>query len=383
MFGKPKTIPSKADALPGRAERMPVPDAHFVNGHRLTPPFPDGLARALFGMGCFWGAEKKFWQLDGVYTTAVGYAAGHTPNPTYREVCTGMTGHNEVVLVVFDPKKISYEDLLKVFWENHDPTQGMRQGNDVGTQYRSGIYYFDDEQRRAAERSREAFQKRPDGRRLRSDHHRDPAGAGVLLRRGLSPAVPRQESRRLLRHRRHRRELPDRSWSERVTAMPAEPRATSWSSGARSICYVFRSTPSSKRSSSGAPLARGRRHRRAGRGQDHACASCARRRRPRHPASAETRRGAGDRLAHRRRARMDARARSRLADPLRAPLHRRHAPARRHRRHPDRAAAEPIRSCRISARSSSTSSTSGASTPTSRLRWRGRRGARATTCASS
>ena len=151
MFGKPTTIPSKAEALPGRAERMPVPDAHFVNTHRLTPPFPDGLARALFGMGCFWGAEKKFWQLPGVYSTAVGYAAGHTPNPTYREVCTGMTGHNEVVLVVFDPKVISYDDLLKVFWENHDPTQGMRQGNDVGTQYRSGIYYFDEEQRRAAE----------------------------------------------------------------------------------------------------------------------------------------------------------------------------------------------------------------------------------------
>jgi peptide-methionine (S)-S-oxide reductase len=159
MFGKPKTIPSKDDALPGRPDSMPVPDAHFVNNHRLTPPFPDGLARAVFGMGCFWGAEKIFWQLPGVYSTAVGYAAGHTPNPTYREVCTGMTGHNEVVLVVFDPKEINYDDLLKVFWENHDPTQGMRQGHDTGTQYRSGVYYFDDEQRRAAERSREAFQK--------------------------------------------------------------------------------------------------------------------------------------------------------------------------------------------------------------------------------
>lgn len=159
MFGKPTTIPSKAEALPGRAERMPVPDAHFVNAHRLTPPFPDGVGRAILGMGCFWGAEKKFWQLPGVYSTAVGYAAGHTPNPTYREVCTGMTGHNEVVLVVFDPKAISYDDLLKVFWENHDPTQGMRQGNDAGTQYRSGIYYFDEAQRTAAERSRDAFQK--------------------------------------------------------------------------------------------------------------------------------------------------------------------------------------------------------------------------------
>jgi len=155
---KPLTIPTSADALPGRSDRMPVPDTHFISRNRLTPPFPEGLQRALFGMGCFWGAEQKFWTLRGVYTTAVGYAAGSTPNPTYREVCTGMTGHNEVVLVVFDPKVIAYEQLLKVFWENHDPTQGMRQGNDVGTQYRSGVYYFDDDQRRAAERSRDAFQ---------------------------------------------------------------------------------------------------------------------------------------------------------------------------------------------------------------------------------
>jgi peptide-methionine (S)-S-oxide reductase len=155
---KPSTVPSKEDALPGRAERMPVPDAHFVNRHRITAPFPDGLERAVFGMGCFWGAEKKFWNVPGVYSTAVGYAGGPTPNPTYREVCTGMTGHNEVVLVVFDPKIVSYDDLLKVFWENHDPTQGMRQGNDAGTQYRSGIYYADEAQRRAAERSRDAFQ---------------------------------------------------------------------------------------------------------------------------------------------------------------------------------------------------------------------------------
>ena len=156
---KPLTVPSKADALPGRAERMPVPDAHFVNGHRIAEPFPDGLARAVFGMGCFWGAENKFWQQPGVYTTAVGYAGGLTPNPTYREVCTGMTGHNEVVLVVFDPGTTTYEAMLKVFWENHDPTQGMRQGNDVGTQYRSGIYYADEAQKRAAEASRDAFQK--------------------------------------------------------------------------------------------------------------------------------------------------------------------------------------------------------------------------------
>ncbi len=156
---KPVTIPSKAEALPGRAERMPVPETHFVNKNRITPPFPDGLERAVFGMGCFWGAEKKFWQLPGVYSTAVGYAGGPTPNPTYREVCTGMTGHNEVVLVVFDPRIVSYDDLLKVFWENHDPTQGMRQGNDVGTQYRSGIYADNARQQHAAEVSRDAFQK--------------------------------------------------------------------------------------------------------------------------------------------------------------------------------------------------------------------------------
>jgi peptide-methionine (S)-S-oxide reductase len=159
MFAKkPLTIPSAADALPGRAERMQVPELHAVSHHRIVAPFPDGLQRALFAMGCFWGAERKFWQLRGVYSTAVGYAAGHTPNPTYREVCSGMTGHTEAVLVVFDPKVVSYDDLLKVFWENHDPTQGMRQGNDVGTQYRSGIYYFDEAQRRAAEKSRDAYQ---------------------------------------------------------------------------------------------------------------------------------------------------------------------------------------------------------------------------------
>jgi peptide-methionine (S)-S-oxide reductase len=159
MFTKSLKPPSKEEALPGRAERMRVPDAHYVNGHRLEPPFPQDLQSAIFGMGCFWGAERKFWQLPGVYTTAVGYAGGHTPNPTYREVCSGMSGHAEVVLVVFDPKVIRYEDLLKTFWENHDPTQGMRQGNDVGTQYRSGTYYNSDEQRRAAEASRDAYQQ--------------------------------------------------------------------------------------------------------------------------------------------------------------------------------------------------------------------------------
>jgi peptide-methionine (S)-S-oxide reductase len=159
MAMRPLSVPTRAEALPGRGERMPVPETHFVNGHPLTPPFPDGFARALFAMGCFWGAERKFWQVPGVYTTAVGYAAGLTPNPTYREVCSGMTGHAEVVLVVFDPRAIRYEDLLRIFWENHDPTQGMRQGNDVGTQYRSGIYAFDDAQRAAADASRDAFQK--------------------------------------------------------------------------------------------------------------------------------------------------------------------------------------------------------------------------------
>ena len=153
-------MPNQTDALPGRSERMAVPERHHVNGARLQEPFPDGLERAMFGMGCFWGAEKIFWQQPGVYTTAVGYAAGLTPNPTYREVCSGMTGHTEVVLVVFHPRKISYEQLLKTFWENHDPTQGMRQGNDVGTQYRSGIYYYGDAQRAAAERTRDEYQRR-------------------------------------------------------------------------------------------------------------------------------------------------------------------------------------------------------------------------------
>jgi peptide-methionine (S)-S-oxide reductase len=151
-------MPTVDEALPGRESEMRVRDQHFVNGAPLRGPFPAGLEQAMFGLGCFWGSERKFWQLPGVYTTAVGYAGGYTKNPTYEEVCSGRTGHAEVVLVVFDPKKIRYEDLLRTFWESHDPTQGMRQGNDVGTQYRSGIYVFSDEQRRAAETSRERYQ---------------------------------------------------------------------------------------------------------------------------------------------------------------------------------------------------------------------------------
>jgi len=151
-------MPSPEQALPGRAETMPVPEAHFVNGNPLQPPFPDGYAQAMFGLGCFWGAERCFWQTEGVFSTAVGYAGGLTPNPTYEEVCSGLSGHNEVVLVVFDPMQVSYQTLLKVFWESHDPTQGMRQGNDVGTQYRSGIYASDEAQLAQAEQSRQAYQ---------------------------------------------------------------------------------------------------------------------------------------------------------------------------------------------------------------------------------
>jgi peptide-methionine (S)-S-oxide reductase len=159
MFGnfKKARMLTAEEALPGRADPIEVPVRHFVKGTRIVPPF-DGMRLALFGMGCFWGAERKFWESRGVYSTAVGYAGGFTPNPTYREVCSGQTGHTEVVLVVFDPKETSYEALLRVFWENHDPTQGMRQGNDTGTQYRSAVYTYDDAQRRAAEASREAYQ---------------------------------------------------------------------------------------------------------------------------------------------------------------------------------------------------------------------------------
>jgi len=152
------TLPTADAALPGRATPLTVPETHFVNGHRIVPPFPAGMKEAVFGMGCFWGAERLFWQLPGVYSTSVGYAGGFTPNPTYQEVCSGATGHAEVVRVIYDPRKIDYGQLLKVFWESHDPTQGMRQGNDVGTQYRSAIYVSDEQQRAAAEESKRAYQ---------------------------------------------------------------------------------------------------------------------------------------------------------------------------------------------------------------------------------
>ncbi|MGB7444659.1 MAG: peptide-methionine (S)-S-oxide reductase MsrA [Coleofasciculaceae cyanobacterium] len=158
-FGKKPTLPTPQEALPGRSESMPVPSKHYVNGNPLKPPYPQGMEMAMFGMGCFWGAERRFWQQEGVFSTAVGYASGVTPNPTYREVCTGQTGHNEVVRVVYDPKLISYEQLLKVFWESHNPTQGMQQGNDVGTQYRSGIYVYSQEQKQLAEASRDVYQQ--------------------------------------------------------------------------------------------------------------------------------------------------------------------------------------------------------------------------------
>ena len=171
-------MPEPGEALPGRDQSMPVPDSHLVLGSALVPPFPVDSEQAVFGMGCFWGAERKFWTLDGVLTTAVGYAGGHTPNPTYEEVCSGLTGHAEVVLVVFDPRRVSYEDLLRVFWESHDPTQGMRQGNDVGTQYRSAIYTSSDGQRQQAEESARMYQKELDA-----------AGYGAITTE-IAPAGP-------------------------------------------------------------------------------------------------------------------------------------------------------------------------------------------------
>ena len=195
-----KTRMVEADrALPGRQEPIPVPERHFVLGTPLQPPFPEGTQSLVVGMGCFWGAERIFWQAPGVYTTAVGYAGGYTPNPTYEEVCSGLTGHTEVVLVVFDPAAISQEEVLRLFWENHDPTQGMRQGNDMGTQYRSAVYVADDAQRDAAIATRDAYAARLAEAGLRGDHDRDRRRRAVLLRRGLPPAVPGQEPGRILR----------------------------------------------------------------------------------------------------------------------------------------------------------------------------------------
>ena len=223
LFARKKAeMVDQDQALPGRTDQtMPVPTEHFINGHPLTPPWPTGYQTAVFGLGCFWGAERKFWETAGVWTTAVGYAGGYTPNPTYEEVCSGRTGHTEAVLVVFDPDQISYEQLLKVFWEGHDPTQGMRQGNDVGTQYRSAIYYADEAQREAAEASRGHVPGEAGRGRLRRDHDGDRPGRRLLLRRALPPAVPGQEPGRLLRPGRHGRQLPDRRGQGRLRQSPS------------------------------------------------------------------------------------------------------------------------------------------------------------------
>ena len=212
-----QTMITPETALPGRDRAMPVATTHFVNGHPLKAPFPSGIETAVFALGCFWGAERLFWELPGVYTTAVGYIAGFTKNPTYEEVCSGRTGHTEAVLVAFDPKAISYGDLLTAFWESHNPTQGMQQGNDVGTQYRSGIYVSSPEQRRLADRSKTDYETALKGSWPSADHHGDRRCRPVLLRRGLSPAVSGEESRRLLRFGRNRRELSNPVYgSERI-----------------------------------------------------------------------------------------------------------------------------------------------------------------------
>ena len=189
----------KTEALPGRNTPLPLSGKHFVNGSNIKQPAAGGLEEAVFGLGCFWGAERKFWQIPGVVTTAVGYAGGYTPNATYEEVCSGRTGHTEVVRVVYDPNKVSYDTLLKAFWESHDPTQGMRQGGDVGTQYRSAIYTTTDAQHTGRRSEQALIPGSADQGASRDHHHRDQGRAGVLLRRGIPPAVPGEESRRLLR----------------------------------------------------------------------------------------------------------------------------------------------------------------------------------------
>ena len=241
LFSSRKTQLIDAEhALPGRDTPMPVPARHEVLGTPIAPPFPEGLERMVVGMGCFWGAERIFWQAEGVYTTAVGYAGGFTPNPSYEEVCSAGTGHAEVVLVVFDPTVTSYEAMLRLFWEGHDPTQGMRQGNDVGTQYRSGLYWTTETQRTAALASRDDLPAAADGRGPRRDLDRDRRGGAVLLRRGVPPAVPRQEPERVLRDRRHRRQLPDRparvafaSMAVRALVFDVFGTLVDWRSGSR------------------------------------------------------------------------------------------------------------------------------------------------------
>ena len=207
LKNKKTEMPRPDQALPGRDTADPDRVETFRLEAGLKGPYPEGLETAMFGLGCFWGAERLFWQTKGVWVTAVGYAGGITPNPTYQETCTGLTGHAEVVLVVFDPKIVSYADLLKIFWESHDPTQGMRQGNDVGTTYRSAIYTFGETQQQAALASARRVRGIASRRRPRRDHDRDRAGADLLFRRGRAPAVPRQEPLRLLRPAGHRRRL--------------------------------------------------------------------------------------------------------------------------------------------------------------------------------
>ncbi len=211
LFTKKTEQVSPEDALPGRDTPLQVPDRHEVLGTPLQPPFPEGMEQLVVGMGCFWGAERVFWQADGVYTTAVGYAGGYTPNPTYEEVCSGRTGHTEAVLVVFDPAVLPLDGVLRLFWENHDPTQGMRQGNDQGSQYRSAIYWANDAQRAVAEGVARHVPGGAHPRRLRRDHDRDRRGGAVLLRRVVPPAVPREEPERVLRSRRNRGSLPRRT----------------------------------------------------------------------------------------------------------------------------------------------------------------------------